>query len=223
MTVLYTFIVLLVGYILGSIPFGVIIVWLVAKRDVRKFGSGRTGGTNVMRAAGFLAGLLTGVMDVLKGLATGYLADLLLPGNTLVKVFAVALVILGQIHSVFLMERDEKNRIQLRGGAGGAAALGAAAALWGPVWMFIVPIGVFVFLVVGYASLTTVSIALVGLGVFTYRYFAGLGPWQHILFGGIALALVCWALRPNFQRLANGTERTVGLRALIESRRNKKG
>jgi len=221
MTVLYTLIVLLTGYLLGSIPFGVIIVWLVAKRDVRKVGSGRTGGTNVMRAAGFLAGLLTGVMDVLKGLATGYLADLLLPGNTLVKVFAVALVILGQIHSVFLIERDEKNRIQLRGGAGGAAALGAAAALWGPVWTFIVPIGVFVFLVVGYASLTTVSIALVGLGVFVYRYFAGLGPWQHILFGLLALLLVCWALRPNFQRLANGTERTVGLRALIESRRQK--
>lgn len=221
MDILYSILLLLTGYLLGSIPFGLIIVWLVARRDVRTVGSGRTGGTNVMRAAGFFAGLMTGVLDVLKGLLTGYLADLLLPGHLLIKVFAVALVILGQIQSIFLIERDENRRIHLRGGAGGAAALGAAAALWGPVWMFIVPIGVFVYLVIGYASLTTVSIALVGLIVFVYRYLAGLGPWQHILFSLIALGLVSWALQPNFKRLAEGTERTVGLRALMESRKKK--
>lgn len=213
MTILYVLIVLISGYILGSIPFGVVIVKIASGKDVRLIGSGRVGGTNVMRAAGFFAGFLTGVLDVCKGILTARISDLLLPGNELVKVLGVALVVLGQIHSIFLIEKNADGKIHLRGGAGGAASLGSAMALWFPAWMFIIPLGVFVYIFVGYASLTTITIALVGLIIFIVRYILGLGPWQHILFSVMALGLVLYALQPNLVRLKNGTERMVGLRA----------
>ena len=73
--------VVLIGYILGSIPFGLLIVKMKTGKDVRNVESGRTGGTNVVRAAGFGAGLLTAVLDVLKGATSVWVAQTLLPGN----------------------------------------------------------------------------------------------------------------------------------------------
>ncbi len=67
MMIFLAFSFLLLGYILGSIPFGLIIVKLRTGKDVRKVESGRTGGTNAYRAAGKWAGVLTGLMDGLKG------------------------------------------------------------------------------------------------------------------------------------------------------------
>ena len=58
--------VLVLSYLIGSIPFGLIIVKIVTGKDIRSIESGRTGGTNVMRAAGVLSGVITGLMDVLK-------------------------------------------------------------------------------------------------------------------------------------------------------------
>jgi glycerol-3-phosphate acyltransferase PlsY len=55
---------LVIAYLYGSIPFGLIIVWFAKKKDLRTIESGRTGGTNAMRAAGLVAGLLTALKDV---------------------------------------------------------------------------------------------------------------------------------------------------------------
>ena len=57
---------LLGAYLIGSIPSGLIVVWFIKRRDIRNENSGRTGGTNVMRSAGFLAGLITGLADFSK-------------------------------------------------------------------------------------------------------------------------------------------------------------
>jgi acyl phosphate:glycerol-3-phosphate acyltransferase len=222
MQFVYSLLVCLLGYVVGSIPFGLLIVKAVKGVDVRQIGSGRIGGTNVMRAAGFLPGFLTGILDILKGILIGSLADWLVPGFLLVKVIALALVVWGQIHSIFLVEKDESGKIHLRGGAGGAAALGGAMALWMNSWMFIVPVGVFVFLVIGYASLTTISIAVVGLIIFATRYFLGQGPWEYILYSVIATICVLFALRPNLKRLIAGNERSVGLRAMLEKKKAQK-
>lgn len=61
-------VVLVLSYILGSIPFGLIVVKIAIGKDVRSIESGRTGGTNVMRAAGVLSGVITAGLDVLKAL-----------------------------------------------------------------------------------------------------------------------------------------------------------
>ena len=75
-----------IGYILGSIPFGLIIVKLKTGKDIRTVESGRTGGTNAVRAAGFGAGLLTAILDILKGAVAVWVARALSPGNELVHV-----------------------------------------------------------------------------------------------------------------------------------------
>ena len=73
--------VLVLSYLIGSIPFGLIIVYLTNGKDIRKVESGRTGGTNAMRAAGTFAGVFTAVFDFLKGASAVWLARALLPGT----------------------------------------------------------------------------------------------------------------------------------------------
>ena len=205
--------VLILSYLVGSIPSGWIIVKIASGKDVRQVESGRTGGTNAMRAAGWLAGLLTGLADVLKGVSTGLFVTWLLPGSTWLQVFAALAAVWGHNHSIFLYERTPSGKIKLRGGAGGATVLGGAIALWPPILFFIAPLSGLVFLISGYASLTTISIAFFAAIIFCIRYFLGIGPWEYIVYGVLAELTVLWALRPNLKRLREGTERMVGPRA----------
>lgn len=212
--------VIALSYVIGSIPWGVVVVRVFTGKDVRKMGSGRTGGTNVMRAAGFAAGLLTAILDVGKGLASGWIADAIVPGNVWIKVLAAVIALLASTHSIFYRERDEQGKIHLRGGAGGATGLGAAMALW-PVSIFIIlPIAAIAFALIGYASVTTISIAAAATVIFTVRAVVVDAPWQYIVFGILALLIVLYALRPNLKRLREGTERVVGLRAYYLKRSN---
>ena len=208
-----TILVIISAYLLGSIPSGLLIVKLSTGKDVRKIESGRTGGTNAMRAAGVWAGLGTAVFDTVKGAAAVWLARWLVPGALWLEVLAPLLAIIGHNYSIFLIERRENGGIRLRGGAGGAPATGGAFALWHPSLLFIVPVGALIFYFVGYASVTTMSLALIATLVFGYRAWVGASPWAYAFYGLAAELLLIWALRPNIRRLINGTERLVGFRA----------
>lgn len=210
--------VLLVGYILGSIPFGLLIVKLISGKDVRQIESGRTGGTNAMRAAGFGAGALTAVLDILKGAAGVWLARAA-TANVWIHVLTPIAVIVGHNYSIFLAERTADGRWRLRGGAGGASTVGGALGLWWPSLFIILPIGFALWYFVGYASITTLSVAFVATVIFLVRALLGLSPWQYVLYGILAEGLLLIALQPNLQRLRAGTERLHGLRARL--RQNK--
>ena len=214
--------VLLLAYLVGSIPSGWIVVKIATGKDVLKVESGRTGGTNAMRAAGFFAGLVTALLDVLKGVSTGWIVSWLMPGDVWLQVLAAVLAILGHNYSVFLLKLDDNGKLRFRGGAGGATALGGAIALWPQAWMVSLPLAVLVFLLVGYASVTTISIAASALLVFIYRAAVGTSPWVYVLYGALALAIVVIALRPNLERLKRGTERMVGLRAYLLKKAGRK-
>lgn len=216
--VLKVLIILVLSYLIGSIPIGWLIVKIFKGTDVRSLGSGRVGGTNVMRAAGFFAGLLTSVADAGKGILAGFIAVSILPSSIWVKIFAVILAVVGQIFSVFLMEKTTTGKWKLRGGAGGSTTLGGAIALVPYSWMIILPLIVLVYIGIGYASVTTISIAFFSLILFGYEAAAGLGPWEFVFYGAATLIIVLYALRPNLKRLAEGTERAVGLRALFEKK-----
>jgi len=205
--------VLILSYLIGAVPVGWIIVKLFTGRDVRVLGSGRIGGTNVMRAAGFVPGLLTSAMDLGKGVLAGIVAVWLVPDSMWLKFLSVTLAVVGQIFSVFLIERREDGKLHLRGGAGGSTTLGGAIALWPGSWIILLPLVAMVYVVVGYASVTTISIAFFSLIVFAYRAIAGIGPWEYALYGVLSLAIVVHTLAPNIERLKAGTERVVGLRA----------
>lgn len=204
---------IVLAYLMGSIPFGYLVVKIINGRDVREVESGRTGGTNAFRAAGIGAGVMTASLDVLKGAATAWVVNWLVPGSIWIQVAAALLAIIGHNYSVFLLHKGDDGRIKLRGGAGGATCLGGAIALWNPIALIILPVALLVYLFIGYASVTTMSIAFIAMVVFLVRAALGLSPWAYVMYGALALAVLVWALRPNILRLKEGTERVVGLRA----------
>ena len=218
--------ILLASYVIGSVPFGLIVVKLMTGKDVRTIASGRTGGTNAMRAAGPWAGVLTAVLDILKAAATVWLAQVVTP-NVWIHTLAPIVAVIGHNYSIFLIERDPNGRIRLRGGAGGAAAGGGAFGLWPPVAFFLIPLGLLTWYVTGYASVTTLSIGVMTILIFGVRAARGLGPWAYVFYGLLVELLMIWALRPNLKRLMDGTERRHGLpvrlQQLKQARRSKSG
>jgi glycerol-3-phosphate acyltransferase PlsY len=206
--------VLVLSYLVGSIPFGLIIVKLSTGKDIRSVESGRTGGTNAMRAAGVWAGVATGIFDVLKGVCAVFFSHLLIPGNHIwMDVLAPFMSIIGHNYSAFLIERTEDGWLRFRGGAGGATCLGGSIGLWFPSLFVILPLCGLVYYFGGYASITTLSVALLSTVLFAYRAWLGLNPWQYAIYGLLAFLALGFSLRPNIKRLMDGNERVVGLRA----------
>lgn len=205
--------VLLLAYLIGSIPFGLILVKLKTGKDVRQIESGRTGGTNAMRAAGFWVGFATALLDILKGAASVWLARALAPQTAWLHALAPVLVIVGHNYSIWLAERDAQGRIRLRGGAGGAPSVGGSVGLWWPTLFILPPLGALILFGVGYASVATMSMGILSTIIFGIRAYLGLSPWWYAAYGLMAEVLLLWALRPNIRRLRNGTERVVGWRA----------
>jgi acyl phosphate:glycerol-3-phosphate acyltransferase len=180
---------------------------------LRKVASGRTGGTNAMRAAGIPAGVVTAVLDFFKGFLAATIAELVLGGHAWFVIFAPIAAILGHNYSIFLIERKEDGRFKLRGGAGGATCLGGLVGFWHPSLLLMLPIVAGIWYWVGYASVTTMSIAIVGALIFALRAWLVDSPWAYVLYGVLAELILVWALRPNLERLRNGNERLVGWRA----------
>jgi glycerol-3-phosphate acyltransferase PlsY len=219
MEILLPILIILCAYFIGSIPFGLIIVRLLTGQDIRQVASGRTGGTNAFRAAGFWAGLGTGIFDVLKGAAAAWLARWFFPDNNWMHVLAPIAAIVGHNYSIFLYEKDAEGKAHFKGGAGGAPCMGGAFGLWAPSILFIFPIGAFIFYFIGYASVTTLSVGVVSTILFAYRAYLGLSPWEYVFYGIVSEIILLWALRPNIKRLLEGNERLVGLRAKREKKR----
>jgi glycerol-3-phosphate acyltransferase PlsY len=224
MQILIGIVAVIIGYILGSIPFGLIIVKLKTGKDIRTVESGRTGGTNAVRAAGFMAGLLTAILDILKGAAAVWIAQVLSPENHVVHVLAPVAAILGHNYSVFLIERDNKGKLKFRGGAGGAPALGGAMGLWWPMFPIVFTAGIVVWFTLGIASVTTMVVGLVVTIVFAIRAALGLQETVDIWYGVMAELLLLWALRPNIQKLFAGNERVIkySLNGWLRARREVK-
>lgn len=206
----------LIGYLCGSIPFGYIYVKLFKGQDLTTIGSGRTGGTNSLRAAGLWVGLLTSFSDVLKGAAAVWLTTWLLGdalGSTLpwAQALAGVLSVVGHNWSVFL---------RFKGGAGTGPNVGWSAAIWWPILPIAILVVAGTLLIVGMASVASLSMAAVIIVVFAVRYVMGMDATPAYLLGSVASGLVvAWALRPNIRRIMNGTERVVGPRARRMARR----
>jgi glycerol-3-phosphate acyltransferase PlsY len=200
--------VVILGYLIGSIPIGLLIVKLKTGKDVREIESGRTGGTNVIRAAGVWAGLITAGMDVLKG-AVAVLIAQAVTTNDLIHVLAPVAAIIGHNYSIFLLSRDETGKLRFHGGAGGATALGGAIGLCPPIFPLIIGAGLILWFTTGIASLTTIAIGVITIIFFTVRAYLGLQPPIDILYGVLSTSILVWALRPNLKRLVRGEERVM--------------
>ena len=201
--------VVVLAYLLGSIPFGYLIVRARGGGDVRETGSGGTGATNVTRRAGKSAGLLTLLLDATKGLAAVLLARWLLTPDFSVNWWVAAsafAVVVGHVFPVWL---------RFRGGKGVAPGLGVFLALAPAA----VPVALAAFAIVvrrtRYVSLGSITAAaLMPLVVFVldsrFPATGQRGP-ERVVAAAAGAALIIFAHRENIRRLLGGTENKLKL------------
>jgi glycerol-3-phosphate acyltransferase PlsY len=201
-----------IGYLIGSIPMGYLVVRLIKGQDIRTHGSGRTGGTNAFRAGGPIAGVLTAVGDACKGYAAVALARLVVGPEVLATTIGTVAAVLAGLAAV--IGHNWSVYLGFKGGAGTAPNIGAAIAFWPVAGLYLAPMVPLGLYLIGYASVTSLIIAVVVLITFVVRAALQADPnWWYVAYAVAAAAAVAWALRPNIKRLRQGTERVVGLRA----------
>ncbi len=204
------FVAILSCYLIGSVPSGYLVIRALTGQDLRAFGSGRTGGTNAMRAGGLVAGLVTGALDILKGATAVWLVRFVLSGQiaqasefTWAEAAAAIAVVIGHNWSLYL---------GFRGGAGTGPNVGAAIALWPYAALILPPFVPLILFGTGYASVASLSTAILIPFLFAVAAGAGGLPWEFVGYGLATGCIVTCALRPNLARLQNGTERRVAFR-----------
>lgn len=210
----------LLGYLLGSIPVGLWVCRLYGV-DIRKVGSGRTGGTNAWRAAGLKAAVPTIIGDAVKGavavLLVRWLFHLVFPDPDAMSVdeatmramvlnLGVALAggfaVIGHNWS-FLND--------FKGGAGGITTAATTLAISPLVGGMSIIIGAFVIWWTRIASVATFTVGVCAFAIFLLLAVQQLSPWPYILYGLMALVAVLIALRPNREKLREQKERIITL------------
>jgi len=191
------FIVLLVlAYLIGSIPFGVVIGRLFYGVDVRQHGSGNVGTTNVFRVLGKKAGVAVLILDMLKGYIPGVIAAWLF--HPWFAIFIAAAPVVGHMYSVFL---------RFKGGKGIATGAAAVAALVPLVFLIVVSVWVILVLTTRYVSVASLA-ATTLVPVLTIAFGEPL-PYQ--IAGVLVAVVIWWAHRGNLKRLRAGEENRVRL------------
>jgi glycerol-3-phosphate acyltransferase PlsY len=200
---------LLVGYLVGSIPFG-LVVGKYYGVDPRTIGSGRTGGSNVYRAAGAKAGLLTAALDASKGALAVLLIRLLYPlfaepatagvGVGVTAALAAVAAVAGHNWSLFL---------RFKGGAGTMTNLGNLLSLCPPLFLLVGALGLGALQHWRMSSLASLIIAWTLAALCLLGTRLGLIPTPLSVYGVGQVVLITCALRPNIHRLLAGTERRL--------------
>jgi glycerol-3-phosphate acyltransferase PlsY len=197
------------AYLIGSFPAGYLLgkLWGV---NVLDKGSGRTGGTNVLRSAGAWPALITGALDVGKGALAVWLAGQLVPGagQAAAQVLAGASVILGHNHSVFL---------GFRGGAGVGTSLGALGVIFWPAAAGLIILLLLVIAITRYASIGSLTVITLMPLILLVLGIMGVLSLTYVGYGLLAWIIIVYAHRSNIQRLIEGTERRLGKRRQTHS------
>ena len=204
--------VVLIGYLLGSIPFGVLIARRRVKVDLRQHGSGKIGATNVLRTAGRKAAVTVATLDVLKGVLAVVIAGLVVDRGYLVvgnfalgalvaEVMAALAAIAGHNWSVFL---------RFRGGRGVATFFGGLIALCPPAAIFGGEV-----LIIGAGLTKFVSIGSIAGAVGAYAILVPLTimngfPIEYLAYALIGTIAIIVMHRDNIARLVSGKERRLG-------------
>jgi len=191
-------------YLLGSFPTGYLVGRLNGI-DVRDYGSGKTGGTNVLRTLGWGAMILVAAADAVKGFVAVVLAQQV-TGSPIVVVLCGLAVIVGHNWPVY---------IRFKGGSGTGTGFGvllgiAPLAALILVTCFLIPV-----LITRYMSLGSIVAAALAPIVMLVLVRSGRLPVEYAFFAVVGAALVLWRHRGNMRRLLDGTERKIGERVTI--------
>lgn len=203
-----------IGYLLGSISFAVVISKTFYKQDIRNFGSGNAGMTNVLRTFGKKAAAATFAGDFFKGVVSVVICNAIMNSQQLAGVenieffrdlalyIAVAGALLGHLKPVFF---------GFKGGKGISVAFGAMMAGTPPITAAAFGVWLVVVALTKYVSLASI-LAVAGYTVFTFISFMISGSYSipHGIAAVILPAIIIYAHRSNIVRLMNGTERKIG-------------
>ncbi|MHB1135477.1 MAG: glycerol-3-phosphate 1-O-acyltransferase PlsY [Coriobacteriia bacterium] len=194
------------AYLIGSIPFAVIVVRLFWKQDIRDFGSGNTGATNVLRVFGTVPGLSVYALDALKGAAGVWLATLLAPdawgavGSDWFIVLGSMAAVAGHTFSPFL---------GFKGGKGVATASGAVIVAAPRVVLPLIVLFIVVVALWKYVSLGSIVVAVAFPVVCLIAYP---GRYALALFAVTITAFVIWKHRTNIGRIRRGEEHRINFK-----------
>jgi glycerol-3-phosphate acyltransferase PlsY len=189
-----------IAYLLGSIPFGYLLVRFFRHEDIRAIGSGNIGATNVARSGAKGLGFLTLLLDLGKGFVAVRLAQNFAPGVSDLAVAAAVAAILGHVFPVWL---------GFRGGKGVASALGIFLALSWPSALCILGVFLAIVLLTRYVSLGSI-LGAAALPMFAFGIFLR-GPDAIVVGGFVLISLIVIVKHhANIQRLLSGTENRFG-------------
>ncbi|MDD5015369.1 MAG: glycerol-3-phosphate 1-O-acyltransferase PlsY [Atribacterota bacterium] len=184
-------------YFFGSVPFGYLVGKLFKKVDIREYGSGNIGATNVFRVLGPWLAFLVIIGDVGKGIFSIYLLQYLKVDNLLILTIAGLSVICGHDWSIFL---------GFKGGKGIATTFGVIFALNPIISILGVVVWAIILISTRYASLSSIC-SVFSILVFTILFKQ---PYEYIIFSAIILVLGLFTHRENIKRLKSRKERKIG-------------
>jgi len=194
------------AYVCGSIPIGVLVAQYTGGIDPRTIGSGRTGGTNALRALGRRRAAVVVIGDLLKGVVPVLVARLVV-GQPVVEVLCGLAAVTGAIWSVF---------VGFRSGRGVGTGVGTMLVIQPLAILLALPVFVIVILSTRYVSLGSLigSAALVPAMILIWAVASGAVPPQYLVYTVIGAALIWIAHADNIDRLLHGTERKFDVRQL---------
>ncbi len=189
--ILEVFLIILLSYILGSIPSGVILAKFFELDDIRKIGSGNTGTTNVLRTGNYSAAALTLILDFSKACLAIYLTQMI---NGQLIILSSFLILLGHIFPIWL---------SFKGGKGFASYLGIVFMINFYLFTFITLIWIFIFLVIRISSLSALISSFSSI-LLTYFLF---NSDELLIF--IITSIIFISHYENIKRLVGGTEKKI--------------
>jgi glycerol-3-phosphate acyltransferase PlsY len=213
-TILLDLVLVGAAYLCGSIPMGVLIARLTGGVDPRTVGSGRTGGTNALRALGRRRAAVVVAGDLLKG-AVPVLVARLLSGDAAVEVLCGLAAVAGAIWSVF---------VGFRSGRGVGTGVGTMLVIQPVAVLLALPVFVLAILVTRYVSLGSLlgSAAMFPAMVLIWAVASGAVPPGYLVYAAVGPALIWIAHADNIERLIHGTERKFDL-AMLSGRSSEGG
>jgi glycerol-3-phosphate acyltransferase PlsY len=198
-----TLVALVAGYLLGGIPFGIIVPRLIGGPDPRTVGSGRTGGANVSRAVGYRWAAVSGTLDVAKA-SVAVLLIVAIGGGPVPQVVAALAAVVGHSRSPF---------IGFHGGRGIAPAAGGAIILAPIILIAILPVFVLGIVLTRISSIGSLAASLVGgIVMIVVTAVTPLAPIYYVY--GVGVPGLIWVFHlDNIGRLLRGEERSIGRRS----------
>jgi glycerol-3-phosphate acyltransferase PlsY len=195
-------VVIVVAYLIGGIPWGVVIARVTGGPDPRTIGSGRTGGANVMRALGPRAAIVSGLLDVAKGIVAVWVA-ILVGGGLPLEILAAIAAIVGHSRSPF---------IGFSGGRGIAPGFGGLIVIAPLAALVTIPVFAIVLLVTRYSSLASLTATALAAAAITVMVIAFEQSPLYIVYAFAAGGMIWLFHLDNIQRLLKGSERRIEFR-----------